>query len=71
MKNSGGGSGGDTDHVFDFVRRYAEVVSDVRDAVACYEAVDEILDSGATMNDQRQAECDMRIDNDLSMLVGR
>jgi hypothetical protein len=69
MKNSGGGSRGDTNHVFDLVRRNAEIVSDVRDAVTRYEPVDQVLDPRATVDDERQAERDLRVHDHLGMLV--
>lgn len=71
MKNSGGGSRGDTDHVFDLVGRHPEVVSDVRDAVARDESVDEILNPGASVNDEREAERDLRVDHHLRVAVCR
>src|SRR4051794_6408290 len=72
MKNSGSGgrSRGDTDHVFDLGRGDVEVLGDRGDTVAGEEAVDEILDAGAAVGDDRKAEGDTGIDDDLSGSVG-
>ena len=71
MKNSGGGSRRDTDHVFDFLRRDLEVERDIGERVAGYGPIDEVLDACAAVNHERQAERDPWIHNHLSPLVGR
>jgi len=58
MKNSGGCSRRDTDHVFDFLRRDVEVVGDVGEAIAGDESVNEVLDACAAVDNEREAKGD-------------
>lgn len=71
MKNSGGGSGArrDTDDVFDFLLGNSEVVRDVREVIACDESINEILDSCATTDQEREAERALWIDHDPGIAV--
>lgn len=71
MKNSGGCSRRDTNHVFDFLGRNVEVAGNVGDAVAGDEPIDEILDPSAAVGHNREAEGDRRIDDHLRTSVGR
>lgn len=59
------------DHVLDLVWGNAEVTCDVRHRVAGLEAVDEILYASATVDDERETECDLRVDDYLGVAVGR
>lgn len=70
-ENSGGGSRRDTDHVFDFLRRDVEVERDVGECVAGDEPIDEVLDACAAVDHEREAECDLWIDNHVGAVVRR
>ena len=71
MKNSGGGSRRDTDHVFDFLRRDVEVERDVGERVTGFEPIDEVLDPRPAVDHKRKAERDPWIDNHVGPLVRR
>ena len=62
---------GNPDHVLDFGPGNVEVGRDLGEAITGLEAVDQILDSGAAMDDQRLAECPDGVDRDSSLGVGR
>lgn len=68
---SGGSASGDPNHVFDLGARHGEVCSDAGDAVAGLEAIDEILDASAALNDERKSESHARIDNYVGCSIGR
>ena len=71
MKNSGGKSEGNPDHVLDLIGRDAEVRCDLRYRVTSLKAVNEILYASAAVGDDREAKCDLRIDDYLSVAVSR
>ena len=52
-KNSSGEPEGNADYVLYLLGWHAEVVSDLGEAVAGVEAIDEILDTGPAVNDER------------------
>lgn len=58
---------GNPDHVLDFGAGNVEVGRDLGEAIAGLEAVDQILDFGAAVDDQRLAECLGGVDRDLSL----
>jgi hypothetical protein len=71
MKNSGGEAGGNPNAVLDLALRDAEILCDIGNAVAGSEAVDEVLNPGAAVNDERLSELALRIDDHVSDRVGR
>jgi hypothetical protein len=64
MKNSSWESEGNSDDVLDFVAWHVEVGRDVREAVPCLEAVDQVLDPSATVDQKRLSEGFGRADRD-------
>lgn len=71
MKNSGSESGGNPDDVLDLVLRDSEVLGDVRDAVTGTEPVDEVLDAGTPMDDERLPKRAIWINDHAGGCVGR
>jgi len=64
-------SGCEPDYVLDLIGRDAEVRCDLGDGVTGLKPVDEILDPSAAVDDEREAECDLRVDDHLGAAVGR
>src|SRR6478735_2307809 len=62
---------GQADHVLDLIGRDAEVRRDLGHGVTGLEAVDEILYASTAVNDERETERDLRVDNHLGVAVGR
>ena len=69
--DSGGRPGCEPDHVLDLIGRNAEVRCDLGDGIASLEAVDEILHTSAAVGDDREAKCDLRVDDHFRIAVSR
>src|ERR1700709_591158 len=68
---SGRRSGCDSDHVRDLIGRDAEISRNLFEGVSSLESIDQILDTGSALGDQRQAKGDLGIDDHLGVCIGR
>ena len=70
MEGSGGESESNPDHVLDLGARHVEVGRDLGEAIAGLEAVDQILDPRAAVDDHRLVAGLGRVDRDLGLGLG-